>query len=492
MQLPIKSIVVIALLLSMFIDSMLVAQSTDNIKDTVIITKLKLNTKEAEYSPFLFARKLYFVSNRQTEVGAVAVDKNFNVPSKIFEAEKKDSLKFYNIRTPKEINVTLNGGPVSVGKLGIYYTATSKLLSKKTSIETPLRIFFAAFNADSTLQTPIELDFKLHDSVTICHPAILNDSVLYFTHYAYGSLNATDLYYSIKKNVEWTNPVRCSFPINTEKNEEFPFIFKNQLYFSSNRAEGKGKLDIYSVNLTDSFMRIQHEEELNSEKDDFGVFFNNTRSGYLSSNRSGNDDIYYFYRRDKPIFNDCKVQLLNSYCYTFKEQDSYDNNDTLDMFYEWSFGDGTKAKGLLVNHCYEGEGVYKVELNVIEKKSGETFLNELSYELEVKNEKQVFIYSYDTITTKLTTEFSAEFSNIENFNVEKYYWDFGDGKYYEGLKQTYIFKKAGKYAVRLLAKGKLNSVETNFCTYKYIEVVDGFKNGINKPKIKPLYKNQSN
>lgn len=489
MRLLIRSIVFIALLESLFFDSLLNAQTTSEKKDTVIITKLRMNTKDSEYSPYLFGKKLYFVSNRPTEVGMVAWDKNFAVPSKIFEAERKDSLRYNHIKAADNINKTLNGGPIATDKSGIYYTATSKILSKKSSIETPLRIFYAAFNTDSSLQIPIELDFGISDSVTICHPAILNDSLMYFTYYAIESLSATDLYYSLKRNGVWANPIKCAYPINTEKNEEFPFIFKNELFFSSNRNEGKGGLDIYSVNLRDPFLGINKEEELNSDKDDFGIFISNRKSGYFSSNRSGNDDIYYFYRRDKPIFDKCTEQRVNGYCYTLKEKDSYDNNDTLNMYYEWSFGDGAKAKGMTVNHCFPGEGVYKVELNVVEKNSGETFLNELSYDLEVKNEKQLYIYSYDTLSTKVVAEFSAEYSNIENYIIEKYYWDFGDGKYYEGMKQNYTFKKPGNYNVRLLTEGVLNAVKTSFCIYKRIEVVDGFMINPNKLKIKPLYNN---
>src|SRR5690606_18086616 len=105
---------------------------------------------------------------------------------------------------------------------------------------------------------------------------------------------------------------------------------------------------------------------------------------------------------------------------------------------------------------------------------------------------QLYIYSHDTIGTKSTTEFSAEYSNIENFIAEKYYWDFGDGKYYEGGKQNFTFKKAGTFVVRLLAKGTLNSEETTFCVYKRIEVIEDYKINPNKPKTKPLYKDQSN
>lgn len=465
------------------------AQPTNADRDTLIITKLRLNTKDSEYSPFIFGQKMFFVSNRPTNVGVVVWDQNFAVPSKLFEAEKKDSLRFIHLHPAEGLNETLNAGPLTISKTGIYYTSISKLLNKKSDAETPLRIFYAAFNPDSTLRQPVEINFGVSDSVTLCHPAVLNDSVLYFTYYSKNSTSATDIYYSVKKDSIWSFPVKCAPPINTDKNEEFPYILNNQLFFSSNRNEGKGGLDIYVAPLNKLVKTVVSLDEFNSDKDDFGIVYVNEKSGYFSSNRGGNDDIYYFNRSNKPNFDSCTKQIENTYCYTLKEKDSFENNDTLNMFYEWTLGDGTKAKGLIVNHCFPGEGLYKVELNVIEKKSGETFLNELSYDLKVENERQLYIYSYDTIASGSLIEFSAIYSNIENFNIEKYFWSFGTGKYYQGLEQKYMFKKAGKYKVKLLAEGFLNGRKTSVCTYKEVVVVDDFILKENAVKKKPLYYN---
>lgn len=462
------------------------AQSAAADRDTLIITKLRLNTKHSEYSPFLFGKKMYFVSNRPTDVGVVVWDQNFAVPSKLFEAEKKDSLRFSRLHPADVLNETLNAGPLTISKTGVYYTSISKLLSKKTDFETPLRIFYAAFNSDSTLQKPIEIDFGVSDSVTLCHPAVLNDSVLYFTYYDRNSTTATDIYYSYKKDGVWSFPTKCVSPINSDKNEEFPYILNNQLFFSSNRAEGKGGLDIYVVALNTG-KALVNLEEINSGKDDFGIVYVDQKSGYFSSNRGGNDDIYYFNRSNRPTFENCIKQIENTYCYTLKEKDSFESNDTLNMFYEWTLGDGTKAKGLVVNHCYPGEGVYKVELNVIEKKSGETFLNELSYDLKIENEKQLYIFSFDTVASGSTVDFSATYSNIENFKIEKYFWNFGTSKHYEGIEQKYFFKKAGKYEIKLVAEGFLNGIKTSICSYKEITVMDDFVIKADAVKKRPLY-----
>ena len=106
------------------------AQSTNAVSDTILITRLKLNTKESEYSPYLFREKLYFVSNRPTQFGVVVWDQNFNVPSKIFEMQRKDSLRFFQVRTEKKLNPTLNSGPLTIGMFGIYFTSKNKPLSK--------------------------------------------------------------------------------------------------------------------------------------------------------------------------------------------------------------------------------------------------------------------------------------------------------------------------------------------------------------------------
>ena len=39
--------------------------------------------------------------------------------------------------------------------------------------------------------------------------------------------------------------------------------------------------------------------------------------------------------------------------------------DTMPFRYDWKFGDGNKASGRVVEHCYNGPGKYIVQLDVV-------------------------------------------------------------------------------------------------------------------------------
>lgn len=455
-------------------------------KDTLIISKLKLNTKDSEYSPFIINNNFYFVSNRPSEVGVLDYDKNNEFLSKIYEAKKIDSMKFSNLAISNKLNSTLNSGPLSFYKNQVYFTSTGVKKNLKSKLESPLRIYSANLDSNNIFQNITEVNLNLSDSINVCHPAIYKDSILYFTYYKKGGTTGTDLYYSINSNGTWSYPLICRGPINSISNEAFPYVYDDKLYFSSAREGGAGKLDVYYINFYDSLKVLNTVKDLNSAEDDFGVYFISDNSGYFSSNRSSNDDIYYFTYAHKPKFEICKEQIVNNYCYILKEKASYDAMDTVNMYYEWSFGDGQKAKGLIVNHCFPGEGLYTVELNVVEKNSGETFTNELSYDLEVKNEQQVYITSFDTVATNSSIEFNSSHSKIDNYTISKYYWDFGTEAYFDTKDVFYKFNKAGTYIVKLLTDGKFKNQTTQFGVFKKIIVIDDYV--VPKDKIKEIPK----
>ena len=58
----------------------------------------KLNTKEAEYSPFKFKDKFYFVSDRENDFAVIYYDQTTNHQfSDLYRATMKDTLKFKKI-----------------------------------------------------------------------------------------------------------------------------------------------------------------------------------------------------------------------------------------------------------------------------------------------------------------------------------------------------------------------------------------------------------
>ncbi|SKB82281.1 OmpA family protein [Daejeonella lutea] len=141
-----------------------------------------------------------------------------------------------------------------------------------------------------------------NDEYSTGHPAITPDGrVLIFASDSPRGYGGTDLYYCVRTSERgnWGRPVNLGPKINTEGNEQFPYVDKNgKLYFSSTGYPGLGGLDIFEVMLKD-MKPVGKPQNLgagiNSPADDFGLIKEDgTDNGYFSSNRRGNDDIYKF------------------------------------------------------------------------------------------------------------------------------------------------------------------------------------------------------
>lgn len=135
------------------------------------------------------------------------------------------------------------------------------------------------------------------------HPTLNKDgNILIFASNMPGGYGGTDLYYSVRSGKgEWTRPVNMGKDINTEGNEMFPFLGADTvLYFASTGHAGLGGLDVFQVRIKE--MKAVNAPQnmgspINSPKDDFSLIKTvDGKSGFFSSNRGGNDDIYQFER----------------------------------------------------------------------------------------------------------------------------------------------------------------------------------------------------
>lgn len=160
-----------------------------------------------------------------------------------------------------------------------------------------------------------------NNEYSVGHPALSSDgSILIFASDMPGGFGGTDLYYCVRSGAgDWTRPVNLGKQINTEGNEMFPSFDKEQtLYFASTGHPGLGGLDVFEVQLKEmkpiSSVRNMGVP-INSSADDFGlVKSKDGKSGFLSSNRRGNDDIYYFSRATykivvQGVITDAKTKL---------------------------------------------------------------------------------------------------------------------------------------------------------------------------------------
>ena len=121
-----------------------------------------------------------------------------------------------------------------------------------------------------------------------------NDSIMIFCADKPGGKGGFDLYMCIWDLGRWAVPKHLS-NISSSGQDVFPWIEGNHtLYFASDGLPGNGGLDIYKISLQDIAEGIPKplDKPINSYADDFalsikeGVF-------YLTSNRSGQDKIYF-------------------------------------------------------------------------------------------------------------------------------------------------------------------------------------------------------
>jgi len=136
-------------------------------------------------------------------------------------------------------------------------------------------------------------------------PYFFNDSTMLFSSNRAGGLGGKDIYVSTRKNGYWTVPKNLGMNINSHYDEVSPFLSMDgrTLYFSSNRPESIGGMDIYRARYNDGKQAWEKPENMawpgNSPADDRDFRLSpNGLEGYFSSDRkSGNGgfDLYTAY-----------------------------------------------------------------------------------------------------------------------------------------------------------------------------------------------------
>jgi len=244
--------------------------------------------------------------------------------------------------------------------------------------------------------------------------------------------------------------------VNSPETDNYPCIHSSgRFYFASNRTGGTGGLDVYSSDFRDGSWEtpIRLPEPVNSSSDDFAFIAQpDLQTGYFSSNRRRNDDIYEF-TTTVIRKSSCDTLEINNYCYEFAEENAV-KYDTIPFRFEWKFGDGSKAIGRIVEHCYSGPGTYLVQLDVTNLVTKEVSLNEKSQTLVIQDIEQPYISSPDVAEADAKLQFSADSTNLPGWDIARYYWNFGDETIAIGKNVEKSFRRPGNYTIQLIVSTK--------------------------------------
>ncbi|MBK9798910.1 MAG: OmpA family protein [Bacteroidetes bacterium] len=180
----------------------------------------------------------------------------------------------------------------------MYYTRSNyfkKKLKASTKSENNLKIFKAKL-VNGKWEGSEEMPFN-SDEYSVGHPTLSADGkTLYFTSDMPGGQGGSDIYFS-KWDGKWGKPQNMGPEINTPGKESFPYSHDedSSFYFSSDGNVSLGGLDIFKCKWDGSKWGspVNIKAPLNSQKDDFAFSMKaDNKSGYLSSNRGGEDRIY--------------------------------------------------------------------------------------------------------------------------------------------------------------------------------------------------------
>jgi outer membrane protein OmpA-like peptidoglycan-associated protein len=248
-----------------------------------------INTELPEYTPVVANGKMYFTSKRKD----TPKEKKNGIDGKFFEAIYVSNINpDGSFSTPERytlpksskggeaiMSISPNGQKMFVYKGGKIYESDLNSPDHKTEVMDD-NINFASLQNHASL-TP-------------------DGKTLYFTSESDAGRGGTDIFIATKNSDgTWSDPKILDFTINTEFDEDAPFVNEaGTLFFSSNGHPGYGGFDVYKSNYVNGAWTKPENlgQPINSPGDD--IYFTlrpNSSKGYYASARPGGHgdlDIY--------------------------------------------------------------------------------------------------------------------------------------------------------------------------------------------------------
>jgi outer membrane protein OmpA-like peptidoglycan-associated protein len=312
---------IIGLLFISFITTTLSAQPFPK---AVVANVKMINSETLDFSPAFHKDGIVFLSNSDIKGKNKMFDKDIKQKTmSLFMAQRNAKGQ---LESPEPFAIELvseaHEGPLTFEKdYKTVYISRNNVKdesgkAKYADDDIDYMKIFVSYLGEKGWSAPKEMGINV-PKTDACHPALSPDGKrLYFSSNRLGGFGGMDLYVCEKTfGGQWTKPVNLGEKINSKDNDVFPFVSADgMLYFSSNRADTEGGLDIYyyNINLDNkgkgkpnplASTKVTNEpmnlgRPFNSPEDDFGFIMDATsKNGYFTSGRIGGmglDDIYSF------------------------------------------------------------------------------------------------------------------------------------------------------------------------------------------------------
>lgn len=483
-----------SVVLTALIVPLIVSGQTETYKVSVVDFSSK---KYDEFSPVYYGKGLVFCSNRtHSLISNYLTSENKG----LFKINYIESINPYTTGKgdllSKDLSTRFNDGPASFNKNGdtIYFSRNLKVdgpISDNSNPRNKLGIFTAVLE-DGKWVKVTDLRFN-NEYYNITTPSMSPDGKrLFFASDNPAGHGGSDLYYCEWKGDFWEEPVNMGSLINTTGNESYPFADgEGALYFSSDGLPGLGGKDIFYTkqSVTGEWQAPVHiDTPVNSKYDDFALIADSMMNeGYFSSKRGKSIDIYHFKTNIYQLFY-CGNEKVNQFCFKFTDEGKIPIDERY-VRLEWDFGDGSKATGTNVEHCFPGPGRYAVRLNVVDIITGTVFFSKLSYNLELRDIEQPLITASASGMAGQAMSFDGLSSHFPGSEVLNYTWYFGDGDRTVGEKVAHTYPQKGDYEVRLGLKVRNTStgVIHSECVSQLVRVFgsQGEKNAFDNKVVPP-------
>lgn len=223
----------------------------------------------------------------------------------------------------ESINSKLHDGPAIISNDGktIFLTRNiqaEKKIYQKTKTINSLQIFISKKNNDQWSK-PQQINFGQNE-YSFGHPAITEDgNTLYFISNMPGGYGKTDIYKSTFDGQNWSAPINLGPTVNTDGTEMFPSIYKDTLYFVSDKHNTIGGTDIFKIELSNlqNGKIISLPTPINSSKNEGAILPHSNGYYFISDRNTGPNNNQLFFA-EKITVKDTLPLYITKLAYAIK------------------------------------------------------------------------------------------------------------------------------------------------------------------------------